>query len=262
MKLLIIGDVVSTPGRTILKENLDNIIAENAIDFTIVNGENASGGRGISYPNAEELFALPIDVMTMGNHVWNQKKTETFIDQFPNMIRPLNYPEPCAGKGYTIKTAKNGKRIAVLNLSGDIFMPTLLPPFQEIEKTLNAIEGQYDLLVVDFHAEATSEKIAMGYYLDGKATAVVGTHTHVQTADNRILPKGTAYITDLGMTGPLNGVIGMKKEIILHNMLTKRPKRFEVEKAHPWQLNGAIVTVDEVLNIPTKIERLYTIYER
>lgn len=260
MKILMLGDVVSRPGRTLLKEHLEKIIAELQIDFTVVNGENASGGNGITEKNAKELFNLPIDVMTMGNHVWNQKEMVNYIERYPKIIRPLNYPEPCPGKGYDFFEYQ-GKIICVMNLSGQIFMPELDSPFNLLAKVLPEIEGKYDLLIVDFHAEATSEKIAMGYYLDGKAAIVVGTHTHVQTADERILPKGTAYITDMGMTGPLNGVIGVEKEIILNNMMTKRPERFVIEKAKPWQINGIVVEIDEVSNKAVSIERLYRVYE-
>ncbi|MEG0310240.1 MAG: TIGR00282 family metallophosphoesterase [Eubacterium sp.] len=261
MKVLIIGDVVSRPGRTLLKEKLENIIKEYQIDFTIVNGENASGGKGITEKNAKELFNLPIDVMTMGNHVWNQKEMVNYIENFPKIIRPLNYPEPCPGKGYDFFEWQN-KRICVMNLSGQIFMPELDSPFLLFDRIYPEIEGKYDLLIIDFHAEATSEKIAFGYYLDGKASVVVGTHTHVQTADNRLLPKGTAYITDLVMTGPLNGVLGVEKEIIINNMLTKRPERFIIEKEWPYQLNGVVIDIDEETNKPVSIERIYKVYEK
>ncbi len=260
MKILMIGDVVSRPGRTVLKEQLDGLIEEYQIDFTIVNGENASGGNGITEKNAKELFNLPIDVMTMGNHVWQQKEMVNYIEKFPRIIRPLNYPDPCPGKGYDF-FEHNGKTICVMNLSGQIFMPELDSPFNLFSRVWPEIEGKFDLLIVDFHAEATSEKIAFGYYLDGKASIVVGTHTHVQTADERILPGGTAYITDLGMTGPLNGVIGVEKDIIIGNMVTKRPERFVIEKARPWQINGIVVEIDDKTNQPVKIERVYRIYE-
>lgn len=260
MRILMIGDVVSTPGRTVLKTHLTELIDSYEIDFTIVNGENASGGNGITEKNAKELLALPIDVMTMGNHVWQQREMENYIDKFPQIVRPLNYPEPCPGKGYDFYKWKD-KRICVMNLSGQVFMPELESPFNLFNKHWPRIKEQCDLLIVDFHAEATSEKIAFGYFLDGKASIVVGTHTHVQTADNRILPNGTAYMTDLGMTGPLNGVIGVQKEIIIHNMLTKRPQRFSIEKNKPWQLNGAIIDIDEATNKPLSIERVYRIYE-
>ncbi len=257
---MMIGDVVSKPGRTVLKEHLEALIETYDVDFTVVNGENASGGNGITEKNAKELFNLPIDVMTMGNHVWNQKEMIHYIDRYPQIIRPLNYPEGTPGKGYGFFEC-GGKRICVLNASGQIFMPELDSPFGAFMRIEKEIEGQYDLLLVDFHAEATSEKIAFGYFLDGKATAVVGTHTHVQTADARILPEGTAYITDLGMTGPLNGVIGVEKEIILNNMLTKRPERFVIEKKHPWQINGVVIEVDDQTNRAIGIERIYRIYE-
>ena len=260
MKILMIGDVVSRPGRTVLKEQLDSLIEEYQIDFTIVNGENASGGNGITEKNARELFNLPIDVMTMGNHVWQQKEMVNYIEKFPRIIRPLNYPAPCPGKGYDF-FEHSSKTICVMNLSGQIFMPELDSPFNLFSRVWPEIEGKFDLLIVDFHAEATSEKIAFGYYLDGKASIVVGTHTHVQTADERILPGGTAYITDLGMTGPLNGVIGVEKDIIIGNMVTKRPERFVIENARPWQINGIVVEVDDMTNQPVKIERVYRIYE-
>ena len=183
-----------------------------------------------------------------------------YIEKFPRIIRPLNYPAPCPGKGYDF-FEHSGKTICVMNLSGQIFMPELDSPFNLFSRVWPEIEGKFDLLIVDFHAEATSEKIAFGYYLDGKASIVVGTHTHVQTADERILPGGTAYITDLGMTGPLNGVIGVEKDIIIGNMVTKRPERFVIEKARPWQINGIVVEVDDMTNQPVKIERIYRIYE-
>lgn len=259
MRIMMIGDVVSTPGRNLLKKHLKEVIAEYAVDFTVVNGENASGGNGITEKNARELLNLPIDAMTMGNHVWNQKETEHFIDEYPQIIRPLNYPEPCPGVGYNIFPCQ-GKNICVMNLSGQVYMDNLDSPFTAFDNLWMEIQGQCDILLVDFHAEATSEKIAFGYYLDGIATAVVGTHTHVQTADSRVLPGGTAYQTDLGMTGPLNGVIGVQKEIIIHNMVTKRPKRFEIEKQFPHQLNGVVVEVGED-GKATSIERIYKIYE-
>lgn len=260
MRILMLGDVVSTPGRKLLKAHLEELIAAYAIDFTIVNGENASGGNGITEKNARELFALPIDAMTMGNHVWQQKEMVNYIDQFPKIIRPLNYPEPCPGKGYDFFTWQD-KTICVMNLSGQTFMPELDSPFNLFERVWPQIEGRFDVLVVDFHAEATSEKIAFGYFLDGRASVVVGTHTHVQTADNRVLPGGTAYMTDLGMTGPLNGVIGVKKEIILHNMITRRPERFVIEKDKPWQINGAVIDIDADTGKAVSIERIYQIYE-
>lgn len=264
MKILILGDVYGRPGRKILKEKLTTLIATHQIDFTIVNGENASGGNGLSTKNARELLNLPIDVITMGNHVWQQKELLETIADFPQIIRPLNYPEPCPGKGYDFFTCnlKNAvsKKICVVNLSGQIFMPNLNCPFNTMMPLMETLRSSADLVIIDFHAEATSEKIAFGYFMDGWATAVYGTHTHVQTADERILAGGTAYITDIGMTGPIDGVIGVDRQIILDTMLTKRPSRF-VTATGNVQINGIILTIDEIENKVTKITRLYETYE-
>ena len=264
MNILILGDVYGRPGRTILKQELPQIISEYRIDFTIVNGENASGGNGLTSKNAKELLNLPIDVITMGNHVWQQKELLETIADFPQIIRPLNYPEPCPGKGYDFFSCEMNndetKKIAVVNLSGQIFMPSLNCPFNAMMPLMDELKNAADLLLIDFHAEATSEKIAFGYFMDGVATAVYGTHTHVQTADERILAGGTAYITDIGMTGPLDGVIGVDRQIIIDSMLTKRPNRF-VTATGAVQINGIILEIDELENKVNKITRLYKTYE-
>ena len=260
MRVLMLGDICSTPGRTVIKEHLQEIIDETAADFVTVNGENASGGHGLTEKNAKDLLSLPIDCITMGNHVWNQKETEGYIGDYEQMVRPANYPEPCPGRGYTFLKWKDWT-VAVANLSGQTFMPALDSPFRTFDKIYEKIKGKADILLVDFHGETTSEKIAFGYHLDGRATVVVGTHTHVQTADNRILPKGTAYITDMGMTGCLNGVIGVQKDIVIQNMMTMRPKRFEMEKNKPWQINGVLVEIDEATKQAINIQRIYKIYE-
>ncbi|MBU4440799.1 MAG: TIGR00282 family metallophosphoesterase [Acetobacterium sp.] len=264
MNILILGDVYGRPGRTVLKKELHQIISEYQIDFTIVNGENASGGNGLTSKNAKELLNLPIDVITMGNHVWQQKELLETIADFPQIIRPLNYPEPCPGKGYDIFSCElnhgDTKKICVVNLSGQIFMPSLNCPFNAMVPIMEELKNASDLLLIDFHAEATSEKIAFGYFMDGIATAVYGTHTHVQTADERILQGGTAYITDIGMTGPLDGVIGVDKQIIIDNMLTKRPNRF-VTATGAVQINGIILEINEIENNVSNITRLYKTYE-
>lgn len=265
MNILILGDVYGRPGRNILKEKLSDLIDQHEIDFTIINGENASGGNGLTSKNAKELLSLPIDVITMGNHVWQQKEfLETIID-FPQIIRPLNYPDPCPGKGFDFFSCQlnnnETKNICVINLSGQIFMPNLNCPFNTILPLMDQLKNTADLILIDFHAEATSEKIAFGYFMDGFATAVYGTHTHVQTADERILKQGTAYITDIGMTGPLDGVIGVEKEIIVDSMLTKRPNRF-VTATGSVQINGIILEIDELENKVSKITRLYETYEQ
>ncbi|KNZ41666.1 TIGR00282 family metallophosphoesterase [Acetobacterium bakii] len=259
MKILILGDVFGRPGRNILRDQLSDIISEHDIDFTIINGENASGGNGLTIKNARELLSLPIDAITMGNHVWHQKEMLDAIDDFPQIIRPLNYPDPCPGKGYKIFLHQN-KKICIINLSGQIFMPNLSCPFSSIQALMDDIKDTADLFIIDFHAEATSEKIAFGYYMDGIATAVYGTHTHVQTADERLLPQGTAYITDIGMTGPLDGVIGVDKEIVLETMITKRPKRF-VTATGKVQINGIILEISDVDGKATAITRFYETYE-
>lgn len=260
MKILMIGDVCSTPGRTLLKEHLPALIEEFKADFTVINGENLSGGRGITEKNAQEMLGLPVDAITLGNHAWDQLETENYIDHYPQIVRPLNYPEPCPGKGVAY-FEKYGKTIAVANISGDALMPALMPCFYTMNKHYPEIKNNSDIFLIDFHAEATAEKIAFGYFMDGKATAVVGTHTHVQTADARILEGGTAYITDLGMTGALNGVIGVEREVIIHNSLTKINRHFKQEKSKPWQLNGVCIKVDDNTNRAVTIERIYRIYD-
>ncbi len=260
MNILMIGDVCSTPGRTLLKEHLPSLVEEFEADFTVINGENLSGGRGITEKNAQEMLNLPVDAITLGNHAWDQIETEEFIDHYPQIVRPLNYPEPCPGRGIAY-IEKCGKTVAVTNLIGDALMHGLIPCFYTMNNQYAEIAHNSDILLIDFHAEATAEKIAFGYFMEGKAPAVVGTHTHVQTVDARILEGGTAYITDLGMTGTLNGVIGVRREIVINNSLTKINRRFKQEKSKPWQLNGVCIQVDDDTNRAVAIERIYRIYE-
>ena len=260
MKIIMLGDVVGRPGRAVLSEHLHEIKTEYEADIVIVNGENASGGNGLNLKNAKQLMALPIDCITMGNHVWKQKDILDYLDDYPMIVRPINYPDALPGKG-TYDFECRGVRITVLNASGQVFMEELDSPFGVIDSRLEAILDGCDMLIVDFHAETTSEKLAMGYWLDGKAAIVAGTHTHVQTADARLLPEGTAYITDLGMTGPAESVLGVQKEIIVRKMLTKLPARFEIEKAFPRQINGICVEVDDATHKPAAIERIYRVYE-
>lgn len=255
-----IGDVSGRPGRTLLTEHLRDIVREENVDFTVVNLENASGGNGITEKNLKAMLSLPIDAVTMGNHVWGQKETISYIDRYPMMVRPLNYPKSAPGRGYAF-FEKDGVRICVLNLSGQVYMNNMDSPFPVLDEVIMELVEKSDVLLVDFHAEATSEKLACGFYLDGTASAVVGTHTHVQTADNRILPGGTAYITDLGMTGPLNGILGVDRNIIMETMVTKIPKRYEIDLKRPWQINGVLIDVDGNSGRARRIERLYRIYE-
>ncbi|MGE5630897.1 MAG: TIGR00282 family metallophosphoesterase [Caulobacteraceae bacterium] len=227
MNILFVGDVVGRPGRNYLKENLARLIEKNSIDFVIVNGENSAGGVGITKSTYDELINMGTDVVTLGNHTWSKKEILTFIEESERLIRPANYPEGTPGRGYII-LEKQGKRIAVINMNGRVFMECMECPFRTMDRILKEIEANSDIIIVDFHAEATSEKQAMGWYLDGRVNAVLGTHTHVQTADERVLPQGTAYITDVGMTGPLNSILGVEKEIIIEKFITGMPARFEV----------------------------------
>jgi metallophosphoesterase (TIGR00282 family) len=254
LRILVIGDIVGKPGRNIVKKMLTNLQNEYDISFTIANAENSAGGRGITKDIKDELLSAGIDVLTMGNHVWDNKGIFNFIDDEYRLIRPANYPGDCPGQGYHVYTAGFNKKMAVINASGRIFLPPLDCPFKTVMEILKEIEGKVDYIIIDFHAEATSEKLAFGYYFDGRVTAVLGTHTHIQTADDRILPKGTAYITDLGMTGPVYSILGMEKEPIIEKFLNGLPTRFEVASG-PAQLQGVILNLDENSNKVLGIER-------
>lgn len=227
MKILAVGDLIGNSGVQKLKKELPAIKQNENIDFVIVNGENAGEGMGITQKNFDDILALNVDVITMGNHTWGKKDIFKFIDH-PKLIRPANYPKGVVGKGYNIYNCQN-KRIAVINLIGRVDINVLSEnPFVLAKDLVEKLKGETDLIFVDFHAEATAEKIAMGYMLDGKVTALFGTHTHVQTADEKILPKGTAYITDIGMTGPKHSVIGMDIEASLKRFETTLPERYKI----------------------------------
>lgn len=228
MRILFIGDIVGKNGRQAVKNILPNIVNRYKIDFVIANGENAAGGFGITEKVAKELFNEGIHVITTGNHVWDKKEAVTYIVKENRILRPINYPSGVPGYGSIVVTLSNGKKVAVINVSGRVFMNTLECPFRTAQKEVNRLKEITDNIVIDFHAEATSEKIAFGYYMDGLVSAVVGTHTHVQTADEKILPNGTAYITDVGMTGPLVSVIGIEKEQIIERFLLQMPKKYDV----------------------------------
>lgn len=254
MKILTVGDLVGTSGLRELKKQLGKIKETEAIDFVIVNGENVAEGMGITEQNFEEILALKVDVITMGNHTWGKKDIFKFIDH-PKLIRPANYPKGVVGKGYNIYTWQN-KKIAVINLIGRVDINVLSEnPFLIVKEIIEKIQNEVDIILVDFHAEATAEKIAMGHYLDGKVTAVYGTHTHVQTADEKILPKGTAYITDIGMTGPKHSVIGMDIEASLKRFETTLPERYKIATGE-CILNGVIFDVDLDNNKVKSIKRL------
>ncbi|MCK9218040.1 MAG: TIGR00282 family metallophosphoesterase [Firmicutes bacterium] len=241
MRILFIGDIMGRTGRNVLKNNLSNIITQNQIDVVIANGENSAGGVGITQKVYEELLSFNIDVITLGNHAWAKKEIYKFIDEAERLVRPANYPEDTPGKPYLIIN-KLGVNIAVINMCGRIYMDCIECPFKTIDSILIDINNKADIIILDFHGEVTSEKVAMGWFLDGRVTAVLGTHTHVQTADERILPKGTAYITDVGMTGPRDSVIGVKKEIIIKKFLTGLPAKFEIEK-DSGQINGVVLNI-------------------
>ncbi|MBQ7479048.1 MAG: TIGR00282 family metallophosphoesterase [Selenomonadaceae bacterium] len=254
MKIMLVGDVVGRSGRRVFREHTRELRKDKGIDVVIVNGENSAGGKGITRKSLDELYHAGADIVTSGNHVWDKRDVLEFIDQEPFLVRPANYPEGAPGKGYCIYPFK-AKNIGVINLSGRTFMPALDCPFQKAGQILKEIEGQCDIILLDFHAEATSEKLAMGWYLDGRIHGLVGTHTHVQTADERILPKGTAYITDLGMVGPWNSILGVKSDIILEKFTTMRPVRFDVAEG-PGVYSALLVETDDADNKVVGVERI------
>lgn len=238
MNILFIGDIVGRPGRNYLAENLGRLIAEHSIDFVIANGENSAGGTGITKKTYDELLGMGVDMITLGNHSWSKKEIFEFIEEADKLVRPANYPEGTPGTGFRI-AEKSGRRIAVINLCGRVYMDCIECPFKTVDEILEKIKDSADIIIVDFHGEATSEKLAMGWYLDGRVHAVLGTHTHVQTSDERILPGGTAYITDTGMTGPRDSILGVDKDIVIKKFITGMPARFEV--ANGEVVLGAVV---------------------
>lgn len=260
MNILFIGDIVGRPGRAIVKNLLPKLQQEKSVDFTVANAENAAGGRGLTREVKDELLGAGIDVLTMGNHVWDNKNIFSFIDDEPRLIRPANYPGDCPGQGYHIYRAGFNKKIAVINVSGRMFLSPLDCPFQAVAEILDDIHSTVDHCIVDIHAEATSEKLAMAYCFDGRVSAVLGTHTHIQTSDERILPNGTAYITDLGMTGPTNSILGMEIGPIVEKFLNGRPTRFEVASG-PAQLQGVFIELSEDDNRAIMIERFSLVME-
>ncbi len=254
MRILFIGDVVGKAGRRAVEELLPRLKGEG-IDFVIVNGENAAGGMGITPQVADGLLELGVNVITSGNHIWRKKSIVLFLEQEPRLLRPANYPTGAPGRGSGIYTTPGGRKIGVLNLEGRVFMKALESPFKTAEEHISFLRREAGVIIVDFHAEATSEKVALGWFLDGEVSAVLGTHTHVQTADERVLPGGTAYITDVGMTGPTDSVIGVKKEIALERFLTMLPNKFETAK-EGIELQGVIVEVDEETGLSSGISRV------
>jgi metallophosphoesterase (TIGR00282 family) len=254
MKILMIGDVYGEPGRVALHKLLPKLRDQHRAELTVVNVENAAGGFGVTQAIAEEVLDLGVDVMTTGNHVWDKKETAAYIVKENRLLRPANYPSGTPGAGWiTVKAGPH--RVTVINLMGRVFMNPIDCPFRTVESILGTAARETPIRLVDFHCEATSESIAMGWWLDGKVSAVVGTHRHVQTADERVLPGGTAYITDLGMTGPTEGVIGVDRDQILQRFLHQMPIRFETAKG-PAALHGVVITVDPETGRASAIERL------
>lgn len=255
MKILFIGDIVGKPGRRALKEGLPSLIDRHKIDFVIANAENAAGGFGVTKPVVEEILSIGVNILTSGNHIWDKKESVPLMLKEKRLLRPANYPDNVPGKGDIIAESPSGIKVGVLNLSGRVFMHNLNCPFITAEKFLASMKLEAKVIVVDFHAEATSEKCALGWFLDGEVTAVIGTHTHVQTADEKILPGGTAYITDAGMTGPSNSIIGVKKELIIDKFLTQMPVRFETAGGDTV-LSGVLIDVSPDSGRAIGIERL------
>jgi metallophosphoesterase (TIGR00282 family) len=240
MNILFVGDVFGKPGREALLRWLPGFTEENAVDFVIANGENAANGAGITSKIAERLLAGGVDVITTGNHVWRQKEVYTFLTSDERIVRPANYPAGAPGRGLTVRPSSDGSEVAVINLAGELFLQTGMSPFRIVDRLVDEAQQLAETIVVDLHAEATSEKVAMGHYLDGRVTAVLGTHTHVQTSDARVLPGGTAYMTDVGMTGPRDSVIGVRTDIILRRFTTELPQAFEVADG-PVRLDAALI---------------------
>jgi len=255
LKILFIGDIVGKSGRHAISGLLRNIRKRHEIDLVIANAENASGGFGITPKVVGELLDNDIDLLTSGNHIWDKKEIIEWFDEERHLLRPANYPLENPGNGSVVVKTPVGEKVGVLNVQGRVFMNSLDCPFKIAIEEVKKLKEETKVIVIDIHAEATSEKMAMGWFFNGKVSAVVGTHTHVQTADEKILPEGTAYITDVGMTGAMDSVIGMKKEILIERFLTQRPKRFVVAKRN-IQLNGVIIDIDSQTGKSTGIKRL------
>jgi len=255
MKILFIGDIVGSPGRRAINKLLPGLKEEYALDFVIANAENASGGSGIIPKVADELFDSGVDVLTSGDHIWKRKEIYELISHEKRILRPLNFPALAPGRGSGVFKTKGAKPVGVINVNGRVFMDALECPFKTTLAAQQEIIQQTKIIIVDIHAEATSEKVALGWYLDGKVSAVLGTHTHIQTADERILPQGTAYLTDVGMCGPYDSVIGRNVDNVLERFLTGLPVRFEVADKN-IKLCAAVVDIDEKTGRANAITRI------
>jgi len=255
MRILFIGDIVGKPGRELVRRGLQGLVDHHRIDFVVANAENAAAGFGITREIGDQLLDWGVEVMTSGNHIWDKKEALDYIGAEARLLRPANYPAGTPGNGRYLARTRDGQTVGVVNVMGRVFMTNIDDPFQVVLREVEALKQRTRIVFVDFHAEATSEKIAMGWHLDGKVTAVVGTHTHVQTADERILPKGTAYLTDVGMTGPHDSIIGVDIEPALNRFLTALPQKFETATGNP-RLHAVVVDADEQTGRATAIERI------
>jgi metallophosphoesterase (TIGR00282 family) len=255
MKILFIGDIVGSPGREAVKKLLPELKKEFLLDFVIANAENAAGGSGITAKVSEELFNSGVNVLTSGDHIWKRKEIFELINKEERILRPINFPSGAPGRGFATFKTKDGLKIGVINVNGRVFMEALECPFKTTWAAQENLSKETKIIIVDIHAEATSEKIALGWYLDGKVSCVLGTHTHIQTADERILPGGTAYITDIGMSGPYDSVIGRRIEDVLERFLTNLPIRFEVASEN-IQLQGVVLDIDEKTGKAKSIVRI------
>jgi 2',3'-cyclic-nucleotide 2'-phosphodiesterase len=255
VRILFIGDIVGRPGRELVRQGLQAIVEHHQIDLVIANAENSAAGFGITREIGDQLLDWGVDVMTSGNHIWDKKEALDYIGAEPRLLRPANYPAGAPGNGSYLARTRDGRAVGVVNVMGRVFMLNIDDPFAVVLREIEALKQRTRVIFVDFHAEATSEKIAMGWHLDGKVTAMIGTHTHVQTADERILPKGTAYLTDVGMTGPHDSIIGVEIAAALGRFLTALPQKFETATGNP-RLNAVVIEADEKTGRATSIERL------
>ena len=255
MNILFIGDIIGRPGRELIRKGLRGVVERHQVDFVIANAENSAAGFGITKDVGDGLLEMGVDVMTSGNHIWDKREALDYIAAEPRLLRPANYPAGVPGRGSCVTHSGDGRAVGVINVMGRVFMTPIDDPFAVVLREIDAIRHKTRVIIVDFHAEATSEKVSMGWHLDGKVTLVVGTHTHVQTADERILPQGTAYLTDAGMTGPHDSIIGMDREASLSRFLTGLPSKFEPATGNP-RLNGIVVAADEKTGRATGVSRI------
>jgi len=255
MRILFIGDIIGRPGRELVRKGLRSLVEHHRADFVIANAENSAAGFGVTKDIGDTLLEYGVDLMTSGNHVWDKKEAIDYIATQPKLLRPANYPAGAPGRGSCVALTGDGRAVGVINVMGRVFMQAIDDPFAVVLKEIDAVKARARVIVVDFHAEATSEKVAMGWHLDGKVSLVVGTHTHVQTADERILPNGTAYLTDAGMTGGHDSIIGMEREPALYRFVTGMPSKFEPATGNP-RLNGVLVEADDKTGRAISVTRL------